>query len=187
MRNDYLERNRNMRTSASRRGGIVWGLLITAAGLLCLAVVVGLAIARNIRVRTDTTRGGDHVLIETPAGNFNLQAHTAGKDLVDIPSYPGARHKDHSGGGAVFKWTSNDGREDKGLTVAGEEMITSDSVDDVVKFYRTQLPAWVLSHDRDGATHLKLEKGGQKRFVAISAQSDGTHIGVASIGEPASN
>ena len=176
-----------MRTSDSRRGGIVWGLLITAAGLLCLAIVVGLAIARNVRVRTDTTRGGDNVSIETPAGNFSIQAHNAGKDLVDIPSYPGARRKDHSGGGAVFKWTSNDDREDKGLTVAGEEMITSDSVDEVVKFYRTQLPAWVLSHDRDGAIHLKLDKGGQKRFVAITAKSDGTHIGVASIGEPASN
>ncbi len=176
-----------MKTSDSRRGGLLSGLLITFAVLVCLVVAGGLFIGRNVRVQTDSGRGGDHVSIETPAGNFSIQAHDSGKSLVDVPSYPGVRRKDHSGGGAEFKWTSNTDGRDAGFTVAGEEMVSDDSVDDVVKFYKTQLPAWTLVTKLDGSIHLELEKNGYKRFVAIQHKSDGTHIGVASIGEAASN
>jgi hypothetical protein len=34
---------------------------------------------------------------------------------------------------------------------------------------------------------MELREGGYKRIVAIRERHDGTHIGVASIGEPASN
>src|ERR1700686_623615 len=111
-------------TVNSRRGGILAGLLITMACLVCVAVIVGLSIARNVRVETRQGRNGEDVSIDTRAGHLRTHAHDqSGMGLVDVPSYPGARHKKSSGGGAVFEWTSNDGRNDKGFSVAGDEMI----------------------------------------------------------------
>jgi hypothetical protein len=176
-----------MSISNSRRGGVLAGLLITAVGLVCIAVVVGLAIARNVRVRTWSARNGDDVSIETPAGKFSIHAHNqSGMAMVDVPVYPGSRRR-HSGGSAAFEWTSNDGREDKGLTVAGDEMITDDPVDRVVEYYESKLPSWVIANDRDGKFHMELAEGGYKRIIVIDGKHDGTHIGVATIGAPAAN
>jgi len=176
-----------MSISNSRRGGILAGLLITALALVCVAVVVGIAIARNVRVESYSGRTGDNVSIETPAGKLSIRAHDQpGGALVDVPVYPGARQT-HSGGSAVFEWTSRSGGDDKGLSVAGNEMITSDPVDRVVEFYQSKLPSWVISNDRDGKVHLELAEGGYKRIVMINREHDGTHIGVATIGAPAAN
>jgi len=177
-----------MRNLNSRKGGILAGLLLTATVLACLAVVAGLTIARNIRVQTESTRNGDHVSIETPAGHFSIRAHDhSTMAMADVPKYPGAWQKPNTGGAAVFEWTSNDGREDKGLTVAGNEMITSDPVQKVVEYYQAQLPSWVIADDNDGAFRMELADGGYKRIIVIHARHDGTHIGVATIGEPAAN
>jgi hypothetical protein len=186
MRRGFLEAD--MREFNSRRGGILAGLLITAASLVCLAIIIGITVARNVQVRTESTRNGDNVSIETPAGHFSIRAHDkTGMAMVDVPKYPGAWQKPHTGGGAVFEWTSNDGREDKGLTVAGDEMITDDPVQKVVEFYQAQLPSWVIADDKDGGFRMELADGGYKRIIVIHGKHDGTHIGVATIGSPAAN
>ncbi|HWE51178.1 MAG TPA: hypothetical protein VG273_15405 [Bryobacteraceae bacterium] len=177
-----------MSISNSRRGGVLAGLLIVALGMVCLAVVVGISIARNIKVDTQSTPNGDHVSIETPAGKFSIHAHDeSARALINVPMYPGASQSPHHGGGADFEWTSRDGRDDKGLSVAGDEMITSDPVDRVVEFYQSKLPSWVISNDRDGKFHMELAEGGYKRIIVIEGKHDGTHIGVATIGAPAAN
>jgi hypothetical protein len=177
-----------MSKTNSRTGGVLAGLLITAVVMVCVAIAVGIAIARNVRVETDSTRNGDRVSIETPAGKFSIHARDeSGRALVDVPVYPGARQSPHSGGAAIFEWTSRDGREDKGLTVAGDEMITSDPVDRVVDYYQSKLPSWVISNDRDGKFHMELAEGGYKRIIVIAGKHDGTHIGVATVGAPAAN
>lgn len=151
-------------------------------------MVAIIGITRYVKVRTESVKGGDDVLIQTPAGDFSIQAREPGsRILVDVPIYPGARRRGNSGGGAVFRWTSNQGGHDAGVTVAGQEMITNDSLDQVVDFYKSQLKTWVVASEGNGAVRLESSKGGLKRLVAISSKSDGTHIGVASIGEPASN
>ena len=174
--------------SDSRRGGILGGLLVVLAVVVCVAVVGGVMIARNVRIQTGSSRGSDDVLIQTPVGEFSIQGKSdTPRALIDIPAYPGARRKPHSSGGAVFQWTPSDGDRGGGLTVSGEEFITQDPVDEVIRFYKSQLKTWTVTNDRDGAAHMELDKGGYKRLVVISVKSDGTHIGVASIGEPASN
>ena len=116
-----------MSNFGSRKGGILGGLLLTLVVLACVVVVIGLNVARSIRVNTVHTENGDNVSIDTPAGHFSVRAHDkSGIAVVDVPRYPGARQKPRNGGGAVFEWTSNDGQVEKGLTVAGEEMITDD-------------------------------------------------------------
>jgi hypothetical protein len=56
-----------------------------------------------------------------------------------------------------------------------------------VDYYRNQLPNWVVVKERHGAVRMELREGGYKRIIGIHERYDGTHIGVASIGEPASN
>jgi hypothetical protein len=163
------------------------GLLLTAATLVVVAGIIAFSVARNVRVDTVHTDDGKQVSINTPAGSFSIRAHEKdGAWLVDIPKYPGAREK-KSGGGAEFEWTSNDG-DQKNFSVAGAEVVTSDSAEKVLDYYHDQLPAWIVSHNRDGKISLK-EPGERDggRFIVINEKFDGTHIGVASIGAPAAN
>jgi len=71
--------------------------------------------------------------------------------------------------------------------VSASETITDDPASRVEAWYKDQLPNWTIVHERDGAFHMELREGGYKRIVSITEKHDGTHIGVASVGEPASN
>lgn len=177
--------------NAGRRGGVLMGILLTVATLAVVAAIVGVAIARNVRVEKTESADGKHVTINTPAGSFSIQAHKHQKLAdPDLPIYPGA-HSTQKSGGADFEWTSADGRTDKGFAVSGAEFITSDSVTQVYDFYRSNLPDWVVAHGNDGEIRFEESPGAKgaepRRFVAIREKADGTHIGVASVGEPASN
>ncbi len=145
-------------------------------------------VARNIRVQTTARNGGDDVTIDTPVGHLSVRAHEkAGAAATDVPLYPGARSARKSGGDAVVEWTSNNGKNDTGFSVAASEMVTSDPLDKVVDYYRAQLPNWVIVTERGGAVRFELRDGGYKRIIGIHERYDGTHIGVASVGEPAAN
>jgi hypothetical protein len=166
-----------MRSCGSRRGGVLFGLLISALVMVCLVIAAGLFVARNVRVQTATRNGGDFVSIDTPAGHLTVRAHEkAGAAASDVPIYPGARNSRDSGGDAVVEWNSNNGRSDNGFSVSASDMVTSDSLDKVLDY-----------NERGGAVRLELREGGYKRIIAIRERRDGTHIGVASVGEPASN
>jgi len=174
--------------SPREHGGILSGLLITALGIVCLAIMCGMYIARNVHVTTSSNHfGGDNVSIDTPAGRFSIHAHDQpGGIPSDIPIYPGAYVRHDSGGGAEFQWNSNDGK-DHGFSVSATEMFTPDSASKVLAFYRAQLPNWIVVNEHDGKTRFEFHEGGYKRIIGIHGKFDGTHIGVASVGEPASN
>jgi len=172
----------------SQHGGVLFGLLMSGVVIVCLAIACGLFVARNIRVETTARDGGKYVSIDTPAGQLSIHAHDkAGSAARDVPLYPGARSARDSGGDAVVEWNSNNGKNDRGFSLTASEMVTSDSLDKVVDYYRNQLPNWVIVKERDGAVRMELREGGYKRIIGIHERYDGTHIGVASIGEPASN
>ena len=170
----------------SSRDGRIGGCFISLIVLGCIAFGV-VFFLRNLRVVKTHRTSGDDVAIDTPAGRFEIRAH---KDLdpaaLGVPVYPGAeRTKD--GGGATFEWQSRDGKEDKGLSVSGGEVLTQDSASKVLEYYRTQLPNWVITQNHDGSTQFELKDGGYKRIVVVREKFDGTHIGIANVGEPASN
>jgi hypothetical protein len=181
-----------MRNRDPRRGGVLLGLLISALVIVCVVVAIGITIARNIRIESHDRDGSADVSIDTPAGHFSVHAHDKpGMVVAGVPAYPGARARKDSGGNAVVQWSSaghnGDGGSDKGFAVSASDMITSDPAYKVVDFYRNQLPTWMITEEKNGGTHIELHKGGYQRIISIEEKSDGTHIGVASIGEPASN
>jgi hypothetical protein len=148
-----------------------------------------LYIARHIvhNVTVTDRDGGADVSIDTPGGHLSVRARdTAAKSVPGVPVYPGARPKKDSGGGADIEWNSTYGPE-KGVSVSASETITDDPASAVEEWYKKQLPNWTITHERDGAFHMELRDGGYKRIVSIEEKHDGTHIGVASVGEPASN
>lgn len=154
----------------------------------CLVIAGGLYLARNVRVETAARNGGNYVSIDTPAGQLSIHAHDKpGSAATGVPLYPGAHSTRDSGGDAVVEWNSNNGKNDSGFSLTASEMVTSDSLDKVLDYYRNQLPNWVIVNERGGAVRLELREGGYKRIIAIRERHDGTHIGVASVGEPASN
>ncbi len=177
-----------MKTSHhTRRGGILSTLLFIFLAIIALLVVGGLYVARNVHVETREHNGGDDVAIETPAGRINIRAHeNLDPATLGLPLYPGAKRTKDTGG-ATFEWTSADGKTDKGLAVSGGSLLTPDPPSKVLAWYRAQLPNWVIVTERDGSTRFEFKEGGQKRIVAIQEKNDGTHIGVATVGDPASN
>ncbi|MDE3197286.1 MAG: hypothetical protein KGN84_13130 [Acidobacteriota bacterium] len=170
----------------SSRDGRIGGCFITLIVLACVAFGI-VYFLRNLKVVEHHRGSGDDVSIDTPAGRIEIRSQ---KDVdpaaLGIPVYPGAtRTKD--GGGATFSWTSRDGNVDKGLSVTGGELSTPDPASKVLDYYRTQLPNWIVRENKDGSTQFELKEGGYRRIVVVHEKSDGTHIGIANIGEPASN
>jgi len=176
-----------MRTSESRRGGVLAAFLIAGVVILCIAIASALFVARSVQIRSAENGDNKDVSIETPVGHLEVHAHEKALWASDVPIYPGAHPREDNGGNATVEWTSNTGKSDKGFSVSGSEMTTPDPVSKVVDFYKTQLPAWIIVKENDGGVRLELKEGGYRRFVGIQGKSDGTHIGVASVGEPASN
>jgi hypothetical protein len=170
------------------RGGILSALLITGVVVICVAVIAVMFVVRNVRISTTAHRDGDDVSIDTPAGHLTVRDHERGGwPSSDIPRYPGAYVSKGDGGGAEVQWNSSRGDRDRGFSVSALELITQDPARKVFDYYRNQLPSWVVAEDHDGEMRLELKQGGYKRIVGIHEQNDGTHIGVASVGEPASN
>lgn len=166
-----------------RRGGIVGAILISAAAVCVLIAIAGIQVARNVRVRE---AGHNDVFVETPVGDFSIHGrHLDAATDPDVPPYPGAVRR-KPGGAATFEWDPKDG-DRRALTVAGDEMVTQDSPEKVIDFYRDQDPNWIVAQRSNREIHLELRDGGYRRFVVIHAKADGTHIGVASIGAPAAN
>lgn len=169
------------------RDGRIGGCFISLIVLACLAFGAVYLVRTNLRVVKTHRNSGDDVSIDTPAGRFEIRAH---KDLnpaaLGAPIYPGAKQT-KDGGGATFQWLSRDGKDDKGLSVSGGELFTPDSANKVIEYYRTQLPNWIVSTNRDGGTQFELKEGGYRRIIVVREKGDGTHIGIANFGEPASN
>lgn len=178
-----------MKNADSRRGGVLFGLLITALVAVCLVAVLGIYIGSHINVVRHDHGDSADVSIDLPGGQFSVRAHgRPGAAVAGVPVYPGARpERDDSGGSAVIEWNSDrDGRQ-KGFAVEASSLVTDDSIDKVADYYRKQLPNWIFESRRNGAFHMELREGGYKRMIEIDDEHGRTHIGVATVGEPASN
>ena len=175
-----------MRHPDSRHGGIVSVVLFAGMMLFLLMLVTGSIVTRTVRVHTADGEHRTNVAIDTPAGRFHIRAgnHMSGS-MDGIPVYPGAFSvKD---GGVNFEWASKDGDSDKNLNIVGGEFRTKDSVSQVVEFYRRQLPSLMIVSRHNDYVRFEYKDGGFRRIVSIEEDHGETRIGVASIGDRASN
>lgn len=170
-----------------QRGGAIVKVLIgltLVVGLLA-AAGIGLAVymARHIAVK----ERGNNVRVETPFGSLRVarNAHVDARQF-GIPLYPGAaRVEDHRKLASVEFDLGDDGRN--AFTVMAAEYTTTDSADRVAAFYREKFPSCVFKQKAGREWEIYLNEQGFKRIVSIRETQGRTHIGLASIGEPAAN
>ncbi len=162
-------------------------LLITALVVVLALVVAGQIAVRTVHIHSSEGANGTDVAIQTPIGKLDIRANDhMSPAVVGVPVYPGA-YRVNGSGGAHISWSSSDGANDKNLYVVGGDFRTSDSVDRVVNYYRTQLPNLMVVSEPERGTRLEYKEGGFRRIIAISERHGETRIGVASITERASN
>ena len=174
--------------SINRRGGALAGILI---GILVLVVVAaaglglaGLYIARNVKV-TEKDVHGEQTTVETPFGTLRVRERTRlDPKQLGIPVYPGAIRQDDN---KLASFEFDAGDTHKAISIAGAEFSTPDSVDKVREFYRNELPRWMFTEKRHGGVQFEFTEGGYRKIIALRERHGETHIGLASIGEPAAN
>ena len=171
-----------------RRGGVLAGILLTIVilGVLGVAALVttGLYVADHVRVTGRNTHG--ETSVETPFGTVRVRENDKfNPKLLGVPVYPGAVRLNDSRKRASFHFDFGDVH--KGFAFSAAEYRTSDAIDRVTDFYRSELPHWLISEKDDGRIQLSFTKGGYKRFVALHEEDGETRIALASVGEPASN
>jgi hypothetical protein len=166
--------------------GVLMGLVALAAiGFACL-VLFGLYVAHNVRVEHTRNGSSETVLLDTPVGSMKVRPHQRlDPKSVGIPVYPGAVREDRETNAASFEFDF-DSRH-KEFTVMGAEYSTSDSLDRVRAFYHQELPHWIISKSRHNRLQMEYSENGYKRFVVLTERHGRTRIGLASMGEPASN
>lgn len=175
-----------MPTGNARRGGALAAVLIGIAALMALAVAVaigaGVYISRHITVRE--ARG--QTVVETPFGSLRVrQDADFNPSRFGVPVYPGALREEDSRKLASFELDLGDTHKE--LSIVAAAYTTADPPDRVLAYYRGKLPDWEFRAKKRGAAHFVIDEDGHKRFVVIRAQHGRTHIGLASVGGPASN
>lgn len=173
-----------MRFKSSESGGILGilaGVLLVVVGIVLMIVIGGLHFARNVRVEHEGEGRDKLVKIETPAGSVRVR-NIEGLDAkhMGVPVYPGATLKDDDSHAVTIEFDSGD--EHKDLTTVAAVYKTDDSVDSVRRFYRKELPHWIIT--KKG---FEYSEGGYKRFIVIHREHGETTIALASLGEPAAN
>jgi hypothetical protein len=170
----------------SRQGGIISGLLFVGMVVFLALLFAGVIVTRTVHIREADGAYGTDVAIDTPGGRLNIRARDHMNTAINgVPVYPGSYRAKH--GGAQIEWTSKDGDTDKNLYVIGGEFRTRDSVSQVVDFYRQQLPSLMIVSRHNESARLEYKEGGMQRIISIEEHGDETRIGVASIGDRASN
>lgn len=179
-----------MNPRPSQQGGILAGVLAAVLILAALAVagvfVAGMYFADNIHVEKTRGANGDTVRVETPIGSMRVQEHKRlDPKLIGVPVYPGAVRDDADGKAATVEFNFDSGHKE--FTVVAAEYSTGDPVEKVTEFYHRELPHWIISEKHDGGFRMEYSEDGYKRIVAITTKHGRTHIGLASVGDPAAN
>ncbi|MGE5570995.1 MAG: hypothetical protein ACM3S5_18320 [Rhodospirillales bacterium] len=178
-----------MRLEKRRSGGILAGvlaaILVLALLLVGTAILLGLFIARNVRVEETSSGRGKVVRIETPVGSMRVREARSPDDLrrLGLPVYPGAAAVPGEGKTVNLEFQLGD---EKNLNVAAADYTTADSIANVSAFYRQELPDWSFSM-HDGRVEMRHSEEGYQKVIAIREKGGLTRISLVQIGEPQEN
>jgi len=171
-----------------RRGGALAGIFLTilmlgALGIAAL-VATGVYVADHVSVTASDDRG--ETTVETPFGSFRVRDRgRLDPRHLGVPIYPGAVRE--VGSRKLASLQLDFGDVHKSLAFSAAEYRTSDSVEEVTRFYRGELPHWLFSQKEDGGLQLSLTRHGYRKIVAIYEDGGETRIALASVGEPGPN
>ncbi|MFB3825972.1 MAG: hypothetical protein ACE15B_04350 [Bryobacteraceae bacterium] len=175
-----------MKTGKIRRGGALAAVLIGIAAVAALSVAGLILFGAWFSSHTHVVESKGRVNVETPFGSVRVKRQ-AGVDarLFGVPVYPGAtRNDDHR---KVASVEFDFGDDHKELTIVTAEYTTPDPAEKVVDFYKANLTKWIVRRSRHGGWELRVNEHGNERVVVIRERGGETHIGLASMGEPAAN
>ncbi|MFN7994231.1 MAG: hypothetical protein U0Q18_11540 [Bryobacteraceae bacterium] len=169
----------------STHGGVLGGLLLTILILSALGfaalVATGLFVFHHVRFKETAAAGG--MTLETPFGSVRIRDRNAEFHRLGLPVYPGSvREKDPK----MASLEVDFGERHHGIRLRAAEYRTSDSVGKVTEYYRHRFPHWLLS-EREHGIRLEFTEGGYRQIVAIRDDDGETRIGLASVGDGASN
>ena len=185
-----MKRDSRAELCRNRRHGGVAGVILIIVGLFVAVLAMAVwIVVKTVRVNESGVDHGKNVSIELPGAQIKIQAQPKlDPSSIGVPIYPGAvlSGKDPSGG-ASLSFSTDDGKDDAFLSVSAVEYVTRDSVEKVVAFYKGKLKTWTFAQKKSTIFEFELTDGKWKRVVGIREKSDGTHIGVASVGERAGN
>ncbi|GEM_PF-996693 len=165
--------------------GVLAGIVVLTLG--GLGIVSYLFVSRIHVARTQRGRGGNAALrIETPLGSVRVDKQdSVDPKLLGIPLYPGAVVVPGEAGGARVDLDLD--FADKSFRVAAVQMETSDPMDKVVSFYRSEASDFALRFESHGHAEFRSSRGGIKKVIGIAAQHGKTRISLANIGAPEAN
>ena len=167
-------------TTTSGGGGAMKALVV----VLCVVVVIGIAalaglfvVAHRLRSRMHNgfhvTQNGDNSVVETPFGRAvttkGADAKTVARE-IGLELYPGSTPGETS--------VAQFGK----MTTANIQLTTTDSVDQVAKFYTNKFPNAMVS--QTGGGKFTLAGSDQNGTISIAAEStgSGTKINIAKVG-----
>ncbi len=171
----------------NRRGGVVLAVLLSLLAVAVLGFIVLVAgavhMARNVHVMESSGK----TVVETPVGSVTVRkGKRADPRLLGIPVYPGAvAVENEEGKAATVELEMGDEYHEFGFVAA--HYTTADEPARVAEYYRSALPSSCIFTVKRHGWQIRCEQGGYKRIVAVKERDGGSHITLASVGEPASN
>lgn len=174
----------SLSTRRRLRGGILAWLLVTVLLVAGFAVFAGIYLVSHVRVHESTAVHGQDVQVETPFGSVHVQHNgKSHPESVGLPVYPGARPVSDDRNASV-DISSTLG--DKDLHIVTGKWETSDSLDQVRRFYEARFPEMSVVRRHDILEMHSLD-GSHKRVISLRERGSGTEITLASVGEPKAN
>jgi hypothetical protein len=144
---------------------VAFFVFITVAGIGA-CVYIGYRAKRAVEQTVKMDESGKSIKIQTPEGEIRLGEHPTkeGDTVGGVPIYTGATALE---GGAQFSFGDK-------LRIGGQEYETSDSVDQVVDFYKEKLGPQMTVVERDGHYRMSVQRGEgrQASIVTIDVFAD---------------
>ena len=180
-----------MHSKRNRRGGALAWVLIMLAAVMALAVAAAVGVGWFVASNVHVTKARGNTVVDTPFGSMRLRERARfDPEQFGVPVYPGAVGDNDSRKLASFEFDL--GEEHREFSVLAAHYSTADPPGRVAEFYRERLPKWTVIEKsatpwRRAECRFEFRGNGLRRIVVIRGHGGVTHIGLASIGEPASN
>ena len=153
------------------------GLALIPVAAFLIAFLVGAvalwAIAKSSTVSQAQTKSGKALHVHTPLGTIDSEPQDKlDPRLAKLPVYPGAMRKDPATAQTVTRTDFNHGV----LQEVSSDYWTLDPLDEVWRFYRSELPDWPRNLDESQGKELIHPEPDGVRLIRVTRYEDRTAI-----------